>query len=763
MTQTRLVLERQWPVWALVLVALITLGSVVGFYFRNRRALTAGYFALLLGLRLAAVSLLVLLVFRPQIVVERRFSERPALAFLIDASGSMSVQDAAGGPSRLSLVQRTLRPESPVMQGLARDFDVTYHAFCSRDSVRPTDLTPAGLQRVKADGPFTGLALGVLDLAARQRDERLLGVVLFSDGVDNSGTDPVKEIRARGIPPIHTVVVGERLSTSEDFKDIAVLKVDHERYVTVGHEVEIEVYLDVRGYAHHVIPVTLTANDKTVWSKPIEMQSGSQRITIPFTPERTGYLACRVSIPKQPEERIERNNSRRFLLIVTDPRIRVLYLEGKPRWEYKHLIRTLQEDVNVEILSLIRIAPDTFLRQGEIEGVTLDHFPKDDEAAALEPFNVFIFGDIDRSALTTKQLTNVAAAVRASSKKGILMIGGPRALGAGGYGDSPLAAILPAQLGDRTVGTVKPPFPLTLTGEGETHPIFSGIVPYFPTRRRPAKQALPPLGGANRVVGKTPIATVLAVHPTEQGAEGRPLPIALVGPAGQGRAMIFAADTTWQWYFELKGLGRDSPYARFWRQAIRWLAGQEIKEEGAERGITVRTDRPEYEPGDTVKVYARAWSGRNEPTNRAEINVTITTPEEEVRRLSLSHQPGSAGEYMEVFPPDLPGEYQLSAKATLDGGPLGKEEKLKFHVGKPSLEFEQLDADEQTMQAIAEATHGRTCSLVHFRSLVEGLQGQRRERETRQTYRLWSPFWFFALFLGLISLEWTLRRRKQLV
>ena len=65
---------------------------------------------------------------------------------------------------------------------------------------------------------------------------------------------------------------------------------------------------------------------------------------------------------------------------------------------------------------------------------------------------------------------------------------------------------------------------------------------YFCTEQR--WNELPELEGTNLVARARPGATVLGVHPTRKGADGKPLPVLTVGEAGKGRVLTFTSDSS---------------------------------------------------------------------------------------------------------------------------------------------------------------------------------------------------------------------------
>lgn len=739
------------------LLVVVSIGGVVLFYRRCLGELSKGMFVLLLSLRILSVTLLVLFIFRPVVSVERTLKEKPVLVFVIDKSGSMSVRDGANVPRRIEIVQRAL-PER--IEALRKYYDVQLYAFSAGARL----IRLKQLRKLKADGEVTDLARGVAGAIKAHLKSSLYSVILISDGADNSGREPVREIRKHGVR-VFTVGIGSKLEEQKDFKDISITNVETQRYVTVNNITEIRVLVDAVGYGNTLARIMMRdEKGKEVASSTLRLdtQRGSQVAVLRYTPTELGQFKYTAEVELQSDERIEENNVHPFSLIVTKPRIRVLYVEGLPRWEGKFLLRTLQFDPNVEVLYLVRTRQGTVLQRGKIEGIKLSGFPDDYEV--LKKFNVIIVGDLDRTFFTTSQLESIKKWTKEGG--GFLMLGGYSSFGPGGYGGTPIEEILPVMLGDRKAGQVKDEFLPVLTAEGQTHILLSGTQEFFPTTKRPAMRTLPKLLGCTVVLGAKPGATVLMENPKRRTSLGEPLIILAVQSYGEGRTAAFTADTTWRWYFETRALGRESPYVRFWGQLIRWLASQEVKEKEEKPGITAFLDKQYYEPGEVVKFYARVRDQNGRPTNIAQTEAAVVDAKKKLTNVQLAYVPGTTGQYEADFIPPSPGKYYIIFTARQDGVLLGHERRLSFRVGKPNLEFEELDLDDSLLSRIAEETGGRYYYFtVGLDDLLNSLKRELRERTVIEKYDFFDtrylPY-FFILFVGAVSIEWYVRKRRQL-
>jgi hypothetical protein len=88
---------------------------------------------------------------------------------------------------------------------------------------------------------------------------------------------------------------------------------------------------------------------------------------------------------------------------------------------------------------------------------------------------------------------------------------------------------------------------------------------------------------------------------------------------------------------------------------------------------------------------------------------------------------------------------------------------LTFAVGKPNQEFDRLDLNEGLLRRIAEKTGGRYLALADAGVLIREMKSSERSRRQLTEVSLFNLPLFFLLFVGLVTLEWALRKRQELL
>ena len=250
---------------------------------------------------------------------------------------------------------------------------------------------PQGLSNLLTNN-FTDLQTGTAEIVEGLPTEQQSALVVLSDGQHNLGETPLKLARvlgARGIP-IHTVGFG---STRKP-KDLAVLSVDTPDTVFYQSEIKGNVVIKDDMPIGDDFKVTISHNGEPVWEKTLQTQGGSQQ-KIDFIFPVIDILRDELSsvdkdlqknaVPVHLELAIEPlagetttiNNTIpiRFSGITRKPRI--LYLEGRPRWEFRYLKTVFERDDSWAVNTLLAGQGGTMepWQRGEGPGT----FPKDRE------------------------------------------------------------------------------------------------------------------------------------------------------------------------------------------------------------------------------------------------------------------------------------------------------------------------------------------------------------------------------------------------
>jgi uncharacterized membrane protein len=681
--------------WLVVMVLLpLVIGFVWWVYRREAKTAPARWKRVLGALRVGAIVAVMLMLFEPYAESALQRTVRANLIVLVDTSASMSFADryadatlaaslreAADLPPggrveetpRLDLVRGVLGNETLGVLGTLRERFVL-HVYTFDQDLRPlwsesggngdesrgdlgervASLEPAGeLSRI-------GDALDAILEEFRLRDEPLAGIVLVSDGRRHGGQiEPEAAARKaatlRTPVPVHTVVVGD----PEEAQNVHVTNLRAKEVVLAGDQASFEFTIRAQGFEGTVVPVVLVESTADAETEPLERtevllpadgEEVQARVTHRFG--RAGSYLLRIGVPTQPGEKITNDNFLVHPIQVIDRKIRVLYVDGYPRHEFKFLSTVLTGDSETLEAQTLNLDADPGYVQLSSRGVpALEHFPH--TRREVMEYDVILLGDVDWKDLSTdpadaeRDLENLRAFVDAGGGLGLLS--GEYHMPQG-YRSTPLRPLLPIVVDPEEESRIRQDptrsVNLRLTEDGRTHPImlleddpdrsrdlwqeegFSAFFWYYPAAR------------------KKEIARALAVHPTNttRNREDRH-PIFVTMRYGRGRVFWSAIDSLWR----LRFVYEDRYYKRFWGEVIRDLATYRLK--GRNRRFKIFTE-DRYFVGEEITIRARVLDPDYNPSQRETQTVILRTPDGKEIEIVLRAEPDPPRQ----LPPGDPGD-----------------------------------------------------------------------------------------------------------
>ena len=453
---------------------------------------------ILVGLRLAALAVLLFCLFRPTLILKAAVPQQNFLGVLIDDSRSMSIADR-DGKTRSAFIQEQFNgPNAKLLAALSQRFVVRFFSFSSSSD----RVASAG------DLKFGGTSTRLGQALDRARDELaglpLAGLVMVSDGADTSDAaidETLASLKQRSIP-VFTVGVGlERFA-----KDIQVTRVETPRSVLKGTALVVDVVLSQTGYGGQTVPLSVEDDGRIVSTQEVTLPADGESATVKvrFTASEPGARLFKFKVPTQAGEQVTQNNARDSLIQVNDRREKILYFEGEPRFEMKFVRRAVEDDKNLQVTILLRTAENKYWR-GDVsdKDELIGGFPKTREE--LFAYRSVILGSVEAAAFTPEQLRMLADFVNKRGG-GLLMLGGRRSFAEGGWGGTPVGEVLPVVM-ENTSAKYLSEIQARPTRAGATFPVtqIAGD-----ERASSAKWTdLPPVTAVNSVRVAKPGATVL--------------------------------------------------------------------------------------------------------------------------------------------------------------------------------------------------------------------------------------------------------------
>lgn len=710
--------------------------------------------AAMVTLRVVAALAALVVFLEPAIELRQVAREPNRIAILVDDSRSMALRDRPDGPTRTERVRGLLDASAATLAAWRQDHLLDIYAFS--DVVAASSLDR--IARTPATGELTLIRKALEQVRARYDGRDLAGVVLISDGAATGdvadGDGAVRDFLRSLDTRVHTI-----WAARAGVRDVAVARVAADEFAFVRTVVRLEATIRATGYPAQRVLVSLSADGQVERQKWIDVPAdGSTTVSFEVTPPRVGRYLYEISIPVQPDEAVEVNNQRAFVVRVIRDKIRVLQVAGAPSYDVRALRAMLEENPNVDLISFFILRTQDDIALVPNDEMSLIPFPTRElfeeqlpsfDVIVLQNFEFLPYGIGD-------YLDNIESYVAGGG--GLAMLGGDLSFTAGGYHGTPVAAALPVELLPPSVadlvdlGRFRP----TLTEAGKTHPITS--LRYAVPDNLATWAALPELEGVNRVMDAKPDGTVLAVHPRLRTARGAPMPVIVAGEHGDGRTLAITTDSLWRYGFVAASRPGDDgrAYTKLWENAVRWLI-----QDPDLRNLHVDSDAVEYPPHATVRLTARLLGRDYLPLAKGKVALRWRRGADPRTALPVGDATITVGEDG-VGAHDLaglaPGVYRIEATAEVGGRPVTATDI--FLVRDATVELDEPAGSPETLARIAAATDGKAAGAVDRLPDDLTFDLPRVVRVDQRTdVELWSRPLLVLLVLALLAGEWLLRQR----
>ncbi len=782
----------------------IALYAVAWMYRREARGLVTPRLRwTLVACRVAVLCLLGIIGLEPVLVnyVHRRLDAYTLV--LTDASASMALSDSYRQPEDAKRVESVLgRPPSAgieraalevavlatgdgrLVTALSKRNQVRVLAFSDQIDDRATTASspaqdPVNLPHIHPVGPATDVSAAVRTAIDQLGGLPVAAVVLLSDGGFNRGEAPevvARMLRQRGIP-LHAVGVGDPAEPI----NVAVTDVTAPRTAFKNDPFSVTVRLTAQNTGDQPIQVELL--ERRVNSSEPAKIIGSRTVTAtadaiePISFERkvsepgeVSYIARAVALSN---EAVASDNEREILpaVQILDDQMRVLLVAGSPSYDYRFLARMLERDKSVNVSTWLQSADVGAVRDGN---TIITELPTRQED--LFQYDAILFIDPDPEEFDPVWASLVATFVT-DHAGGVLYAAGNKY--SGRFFRSPktqsileMLPVLPepdAEIILNELGQYQTrAWPLIIPEQAISDPILrqsdnlaenrliwsslEGVYWHYPVRR------------------EKPLANVLLRHSNPRMANtAGPHVLMATQLVGAGRAAFVGFNSTWRWRRD-----DEKYFNRFWIQMLRFLVEGKLLG-GRSRGLII-TPKDQYELGESVVLTVRALDPAFNPLLVPELELKVHRPPGETKNddenpdepVVLTPIPDREGYYQGRFIPGRPGAYRfvlhLPGRAT--SRPTDEERPIQKEISvRPSdIEMQNTAMNKKALTRLAEASGGKYFEIDQTDRLAGLIPDASRSYITRERPRpLWDNGYVLLALIGVLTLEWALRKKAKLL
>lgn len=794
-----------WPAVAFLGVA----GAVLAWSYRASAAQPLR--GVCLALKIAGLVALALCLLEPLWLGQRARPGANLFAVVADNSAGLQVHDRGEPGSRGDGLRALVDPGKSGWQAALTDtFEVRRYLFDSRLQASND------FHELAFDGRSTALGSALRTLTERFQARPLAGVLLFTDG--NATDLPGGKLpELKGLPPVYPVVIGRR----DAVRDIAVQQVSVSQTAFEDAPVSIQADVTAAGYrGQPVVARLIDRSGKVLQEQTADARGDGEAVAFRFQlkPEQPGlsFYQVRVGarsemapaltpaaaagadqpaekpVPEAPksEEATLANNTRVITVDRGQGPFRILYVSGRPNWEFKFLNRAVQSDEQVQLVGLIRVAKrepkfDFRGRAGEtsnplfrgfgsqspeeVQGYdqpvlvrlnTRDEielragFPRTPED--LFGYHAVILDDLEAEFFAPEQAMLLQRFV-SERGGGFLMLGGMESFQEGNYVRTPIGDMLPVYLDRDTATAAAPvgPVQLQLAREG-------WLQAWARLRdnegdERARIDAMPPFEIVNRVRALKPGASVIATVRDEKGGE---LPALAVQRFGRGRTAALTVGDVWKW-------GMKDPVARAdmekaWRQLARWLVAD------VPNRVDCTVEPVAADANGAMRVQVRVRDEKFQAVDDAAVSIEVQsvvfegTAGAAAPSIRLEAEPALSepGLYQATYVPRQTGGYRVVATVKNPAGAdLGRAE-AGWSTDLAAEEFRSLIPNVALLEDLARKTGGEVIAAADLAAFAKRLPQLRAPVMETWSYPAWHTPLLFAFALACLLAEWGLRRWK---
>lgn len=758
----------------------------------------------LAAFRIATLALLAVIFIGPALGISIKRTIQPYVLLLLDDSLSMGIHDAyepetakktaettgvaiaedpTAAPARIDLVDGLLRKDNGrFVEELRQHGRLRVMSFSDRLRVRESldkiaEPSPAEkpLERgepvppIAAEGPATDISKAVRESIASVGGNPIAGIVLVTDGQNTSGADPAAaaDFAASQRVPIFAVGVGE----TKPAPNLRVADVWAPETAFAGDPLLVQARLQAEGVGQRTVAVEFVekksgadeAGKETVLERRDVALRDNEPVDLTFKhlPKTAGQFAFIVRVAPLPGESITSDNERTVAVRVVSEQAKVLLIAGGPSWDFQAVRTLLIRDKTIDVSCWLQSIDPDMRQDGDTIIERLPEKPED-----LFKYDVVFLFDPDPTDFSENWCENLRRFVGEHSG-GLLWMSGPKyaVRFLTGPRTRDIRDLLPVRLGDFSGNDIRAisdpqmrPWRFRVTPAGSDHPITT--FDKDPQINARLWEAMPPFFWSFPCGNAKPGSAVLLEHSDPQlKVKDQARPLLVAGQYGSGRSLYLGFNSTWRW----AKLG-EKYFDQFWIQSVRYLLEGRVL--GGKKRGRLATDRDTYPLGTRVVVNASLFTPTFEPLSLPSVDALVRG------------RPGTAPANVELRPiANRPGQYEGSFVASQLGineieislpaaGQATQPVRLnrQVQIEAPRVEFADPRLNRALLLDMAERSGGTYVPLADIFQIVEKIPDRRETVVVRETPKpLWDTSRVLFLLVALLTVEWAIRKRYQLL
>jgi hypothetical protein len=682
-----------YSLWLLPLCLALGAGLAAILYYRNTSDdFSRNLIWILSVFRFLSGSFIAFLLLSPMVKTIVRTTEKPIVVVAIDNSRSMLMN------SDSLFIKNELREQlDDISDELGNDFEIVKYTF--------GDLVKTG-DSADYSGNLTDISAFVSEINNRFYNRNLGAVILASDGIYNSGSDPSYLVRDVSYP-VFTINTGD----TNQHRDLLIKKINYNRLAFKGNRFPLEIVIQAFESAGETCRLKVKQKDQEIFSQEVRFISEKQVINIPVTATatETGKIRFRISIDPLAGEVNESNNVREIIVEVKEGKQKVAIVANSPHPDLAAIERAIGNSNNFET----------------------EIFFADNFAGNPADYSLFILHQLPSVNNPASKILNEITKL-----------------------NIPTLYILGSQ--SDVTGFNNQKTGLSLSGFNNT---FNESLPYFNTafplfisseNLKSLLQAVPPL---NSPFAKYTLGNAAYVFASQGiGTSVTSMPLIFFNQNPERRVGVIAGEGIWRW--RLADYSKNNNQVAFDELIGKMVQYLAVKSEKSRFRVS---SRDYYAENENIEFSATLFNDSHELINDKPVKMIITGEDGKKYEFEFS----SSGDAYQLNAGNFtPGIY--SFEASVETGTDLLKQQGTFVITALNLEDINTVANHRLLNRMSELTGGAGISpdkISGLTALIKNRDDVKPVTYTRKRYTdLISFFPLLLLIISLLSVEWFLRK-----
>lgn len=331
-----------FPFWVLLLLVLLSLALSYLFYRRTNPELDVRNKLFLGALRFFALLFLFFFLSEPVANFVSNIFIKPKVFVLVDNSASMKLK---WGKNDKFLQTREAIQNSGLLNFTR--YPIDWVKF-DKSAILINNFA---FDSLKFDGEETNFYTALKKVSDLKQTENIQAVVVVTDGIYNTGENPVYLSERLGLP-IYTIGIGDSIPP----KDVIVSSITTNEIAFVDKPLPVKVNLKSFGYNNEQIKVQLYEGQNLIGEQIVNLSKEVEDYSTVFeyTPKAEGFLKLIARVQPLPEEFSSDNNRQTQVVKVIKSKKKYIIVSGYPNPDISYLKSIILQETGSEVTTFIQ-------------------------------------------------------------------------------------------------------------------------------------------------------------------------------------------------------------------------------------------------------------------------------------------------------------------------------------------------------------------------------------------------------------------------